>query len=150
MDIIDKGETIEKTLAKKPMRTCTVLLSKGKRKGLPCNRKINTEMDDFCKFHINKAVETNICSVILTKGERKNQSCNRKVVCTIEDETNGTRGLCKIHKTLEDKRPYNPYNEKETHVVVDNDKNELSSLICNLKISQLDVKMVENVRGALT
>jgi hypothetical protein len=41
----------------------------------------------------------------MTKGERKNQPCNRKVA---EDSN-----LCKIHKTLEDKRPYNPYVDKE-------------------------------------
>lgn len=107
---------------------CTAILTKGKRKGLPCNRKINIEGCIHCKFHTNKSVDVELCTVILTKGERKNKPCNRKVV---EGEK-----LCKRHMALEAKRPYNPYVEKETDVCVEG--NRVQSPICNLNMSKLN------------
>ena len=89
---------------------CPVILSKGKRKGLSCNRKIILDGETFCKFHMSKSVESQLCTVILTKGERKNKPCSRKVV-------EGSP-LCKRHVALEEKRPYNPYVEKESDISI--------------------------------
>lgn len=108
-------------------KKCAVVLSKGKRKGLPCNRKILQDNDDFCKFHLGKSVDTDVCKVILTKGERKNQQCLRAVV-------DGSK-LCKIHKALEDKRPYNPYVDKETGAIIE--KNKIASSFGELERAEL-------------
>ena len=140
---VETGETvatvsISQVLGKKTVKFCPVVLSKGKRKGNPCSRKIVQAEEEFCKFHLGKSIDTNVCTVILTKGERKNQTCNRKVL-------EGSLTLCKIHKTLEDKRPSNPYMDKEANVEIIGD--EICSLLCDLKISKLDVQTVENVRA---
>ena len=93
---------------------CPVILTKGKRKNLSCNRKIieNTSNGSFCKFHTVKSEPISYCSVILTKGERKNQTCNRK---SLHLDTK----MCKIHTTLEERRPYNPYVDKEYNVQIE-------------------------------
>jgi len=113
-------------------RKCIVILSKGKRKGLPCNRKILQENDDFCKFHLGKSISTDLCKMILTKGERKNQQCLRSVV---DDST-----ICKIHKTLEDKKPYNPYVDKEVDVTITD--NEIKSTFGTLDKCELNPEYV--------
>jgi len=107
---------------------CSVVLTKGKRKGLNCERKILQDTDKFCKFHSGKSVEKEICTVVLTKGERKNQPCNRKVA---EDSK-----LCKIHQSVEDKRPYNPYVDKESDATING--NSVTSAICNLDLDLLN------------
>ncbi len=144
----DSGTTLAETLSKIPAKLCTVKLSKGKRKGLNCNRKLNSTIDEeFCKFHVAKSATSELCPVILTKGERKNQMCNRKVMTNSDGSS---EKLCKIHKTIEIKRPYNPYEDKEGKVdKADIVNGEIKSLICNLKLSKLDVELVKNARGML-
>jgi hypothetical protein len=108
-------ENIEQEL----QSVCPLVLTKGKRKGLSCNRKILVKEEKYCKFHQEKTEDKSTsCTVILTKGERKNQSCNRKII-------EGGK-LCKIHQNLEDKRPYNPYIEKESDVIIN--KKAISNL----------------------
>jgi hypothetical protein len=122
-----KKATTKAESTKEPV-FCSVILSKGKRKGLPCKRKILQDTDLFCKFHLGKATEKDVCTVILTKGERKNKPCNRKVA------DNST--MCKIHTSLEEKRPYNPYVDKEADAVLD--KDHFVSKICDLEVSKLN------------
>jgi len=120
--IISESPVIEKG-------KCSVLLTKGKRKGTACNRKI-TDEEQFCKFHVAKNIPSEVCPVILTKGERKNQTCERKVL------PNGK--LCKMHQALEDRKPYNPYVDYEYDVEeFENLQNETNSIIdvyCQLHI----------------
>lgn len=109
--------------------TCSIILTKGRRKNLPCNRKVLEGTSLFCKFHTVKIEPIVYCTVILTKGERKNQTCNRKSV-------NPKNKMCKIHMTLEEKRPYNPYNDNEDNI----------SLIDNFlvsKMGKLDIRFLE-------
>lgn len=111
-------------------RLCPVLLSKGKRKGTPCNRKLSSEETEACKFHSAKAESTDVCTVILTKGERKNQPCNRKV---LQD------GLCKLHYSREQDRPKNPYTEKEFDCKLDSETGQMISKMCVLNIADVDL-----------
>ena len=144
----DTFVTVGEVLSKPSARLCSVSLTKGKRKGLPCDRKIILESDNFCKFHINKAVPTHLCKVILTKGERKNQTCNRKVAEEDPENPSGSeQGLCKIHKTLEQRRPYNPYstNEEDINLVnvtnvdtlKDEEHDKVLSMLCELRLGDL-------------
>jgi hypothetical protein len=128
---IPRKSVVKKPAEKKEVKEpvlCNVILSKGKRKGLPCKRKILQETDEFCKFHLGKASEKELCTIILTKGERKNKPCNRKVA----DKST----MCKIHTSLEEKRPYNPYVDKETDAVMDG--SHYVSDMCTLEISRLN------------
>ena len=112
---------------KQPQVVCTVVLSKGKRKGLSCNRKILQEGETFCKFHQNRITDKTSCNIILTKGDRKNQPCNRKVI--------EGGNLCKIHQSLEDKRPFNPYVTKESDIK--KVKKTITSTIGQLDVNKL-------------
>jgi len=135
-DVEDSKRSKGKSQKKVEHALCPVILSKGKRKGLSCNRKIILDGETFCKFHMSKSVESQLCTIILTKGERKNKPCNRKVV-------EGSP-LCKRHVALEEKRPYNPYIEKETDIQI-NDDLVTSSLQINkqtLEISKLNPDVV--------
>ena len=114
---------------------CTAILSKGKRKGQLCNRRILQENDPFCKFHLGKSTENELCTIILTKGERKNQPCNRKI---IENST-----MCKIHAALEEKRPYNPYIDKETDAVVK--KGIVRSKFGSMDVSRLHPECIQDL-----
>lgn len=91
--------------------TCSMLLTKGKRKGTPCGRKISSS-NAFCKFHSLKPEPMRTCSMVLTKGARKTETCNRKVA-TLDTETLQNNTLCKLHWIAESKRPKNPYLEYE-------------------------------------
>jgi len=118
----------KKTVVTKEPVFCNVILSKGKRKGLPCKRKILQDTDSFCKFHLSKATEKELCTIVLTKGERKNKPCNRKVA------DNST--MCKIHTSAEEKRPYNPYVDKERDATFTDTL--VTSDICTLEVSHLN------------
>jgi len=111
-------------------KLCSVVLTKGKRKGLSCNRKILPETEAFCKFHLTKSIPQELCKVILTKGDRKNQTCNRKVASEGDD-------LCKIHRTQEDRKPRNPYVENEADVTFDDDNNSVISELGSLDVDRL-------------
>ncbi len=105
---------------------CKIILTKGKRKNLPCDRKILEDSDAFCKFHMVKTEPITYCTVILTKGARKNQTCNRKSMQqknfdTADNASSNvpTDKMCKIHTLLEQRRPYNPYVDNEFDVPCD-------------------------------
>lgn len=147
VDIV-KTQTVKETLEKvekKKVKTCLVILSKGKRKGLECDRKIIQDCENFCKFHLGKSTTLNFCNVILTKGERKNQTCNRKVVEILDIDgniINQNETLCKIHKNLEDKRPFNPFVDNEIEIVSLKNQNqdfiESANQNCRLNLDKMD------------
>lgn len=116
---------------------CKVTLTKGKRKGFACNRKLAVEGETVCKFHAGKPVSLELCTIILTKGERKNQTCNRK---SLENDV-----LCKIHKTMEMKRPYNPYVDKERPIFLHD--NILISQLCSLEVSRVTHDMIDFIKS---
>jgi hypothetical protein len=144
----EDGKVVRKVNKKKKISTpqivyknCEILLTKGKRKGLTCNRKIITEGDEFCKFHLGKSNEVFLCNVILTKGERKNQTCNRKAIEGDADK------LCKIHRTLEDKKPKNPYTTNEFPVQLDEKEKVITSKLCILKLEDVDVEAISFLKA---
>jgi hypothetical protein len=118
-------------------KVCPMELSKGKRKGLLCNRKILSD-EEYCKFHLDKipATESQVCKMILTKGDRKNKFCLREV--------EGGKGLCKIHAALDEKRPYNPYVDKEVpaNIVKRNEETFLTSRIAEFEVNNLSCKNI--------
>lgn len=115
-------------------KLCKMVLSKGKRKDSMCNRKLQDDETDFCKFHVDKGSPFEVCMTILTKGERKNQFCLRKV--SEEEDIPGK--LCKIHAALESKRPTNPFTEKEVNARISGKK--VISSIDEFDISRLNPK----------
>lgn len=137
-------KTVNESLEKLPIKRCTVLLTKGKRNGLECKRKITQEGDDFCKFHSNKSLDSVLCSVILTKGERKNQTCNRRIVAGVEN-IDPSETLCKIHRGIEDSRPYNPFVDKEKPVEIVG--NTINSDLGTIPVSIFSHDLIEIVRS---
>ncbi len=89
---------------------CSMLLSKGRRKGSPCGRKIKV-VEQFCKFHSVKPEPARTCSMVLTKGARKTETCNRRIATP-------EHTLCKLHWISESKRPKNPYLEYEQDIKI--------------------------------
>ena len=110
---------------------CKMILSKGKRKNEFCNRKI--EDGTTCKVHIGKEFQQK-CGVILTKGSRKNQVCDKKIL-------DGGK-ICKMHQTLEDNKPYNPYMENEYNVKILPSQKMVTSEYCVYVFSELNEQIV--------
>ena len=84
--------------------TCTVVISKGKRKGENCNKKTSGG-DGVCESHQKFVFET--CKLLIIKGARKNQTCGKKVYIN---------SVCKTHFLSTIGIPINPYLENEIDV----------------------------------
>jgi hypothetical protein len=182
-------ESLEKISEKR----CEASLSKGKRNGSLCNKKIKQD-ELACKIHLDKlqslgngendasgknAPNVQVCKVILTKGERKNQPCNRKVFLEQsvskddedgedlrEESSSDPRNprnprdprdprnprdprdppiLCTVHQLVEDKKPFNPFVEKERSFR--RQDNFLISELGKVDMTKLNKNLVEIVCG---
>lgn len=121
-------------------KICTVILTKGQRKGQPCNRPLQGN-EAHCKLHDVRAEDYAACSMMLVKGDRKNLTCGRKVTAV---NTEGY-GLCKLHYDLELKKPYNPYKESEYPFFFIDDGKRLSCISGELAVSELHPQLVEHL-----
>lgn len=113
---------------------CQMTISKGKRKGLPCDRVTLSPDEAYCKFHAVKNTPVRTCSMILTKGVRKTLTCNKRVTSTEHD-------LCTLHWLRECRRPGNPYIEHEKDIQViqlSPEKGTISSETAVVELSQLN------------
>lgn len=57
------------------MSKCPFILTRGKNKNLPCNRRCVE--DGYCKNH--KSFSEQGCQFILTRGNRKSEKCNKPI-----------------------------------------------------------------------
>jgi len=102
-------------------KLCLAVLTKGRRKGLPCGRKVGNKAKHHCNAHASLETDVAKCCTILTKGVRRLETCNRKV--------NASSGRhCGMHMVMEAKRPHNPYTECESDVFISLADKQVTSL----------------------